>query len=124
MSSSVDGATLARMPSHHTGTRARCLDQTWRHGVAADAVEPVAARDRVAADLVPRARRVGVAEHRAVGVQLGHRRVADLELDRGAPASLAWIRSLTISVCAYIVTQRPPVRSRKSRWCRSPSNWR
>ncbi len=42
------------------------LDQAGRHGVAADAVESVAAGDHVAADLVPRPRRVGVAQHRPV----------------------------------------------------------
>jgi len=59
------------------------LDETGGHGVPADAVEPVAAGDRVAAHFVPGARGVGEAEHRPVGVEFGDLGVRDLELDPG-----------------------------------------
>jgi hypothetical protein len=57
--------------------------QAGRHRIAADAVEPVAAGDRVAGDLVPGSRRVGETEHRPVGVELADLGVRDLELDHG-----------------------------------------
>ena len=76
------------------------LDQAGRHGVPADAVESVAARDRVAADLVARPGGVDEAEHRPVGVQVADLGAGDLELMWAPAASLARIRSLTISVCA------------------------
>jgi hypothetical protein len=46
-------------------------------------VEPVAASDRVAGDLVPGPGRVGEAEHGLVGVERADFGVRDLELDRG-----------------------------------------
>jgi hypothetical protein len=47
-------------------------------------VEAVTARDGVAADLVPFASGVGVAEHGVIAVQAGHFGRRDLELHRGA----------------------------------------
>jgi hypothetical protein len=57
--------------------------QAGRHGIAADAVESVAAGDRVAGDLVPRPGRVGEAEDGPGRVELGHLGIGDLELDPG-----------------------------------------
>jgi hypothetical protein len=58
-------------------------DEARRHGIPADAVEPVAAGDRIAADLVPRSRGVGEAEHGLVGSEVADLGVRYLELDRG-----------------------------------------
>ena len=58
--------------------------QARRHGRAADPVEAVAARDRLAGDLVPGPVRAGVAEHRAGGVQVVHLGAGHVELQVAA----------------------------------------
>src|SRR5207247_5254046 len=53
-------------------------EQAGRDGGPADAVEAVAAGDRVADDLTPLAAGGGVGQHRPAGVQAGHGGAADL----------------------------------------------
>ena len=101
MSSSVDGGTLARMPSQEYGySRSATRMQAGRHGIAADAVEPVAAGDGVAGDFMTGAPGVGEAEDRPFGIELSDLSVGDLELDHGPGREPGRIRSLTISVWA------------------------
>jgi len=57
--------------------------QAGRHRIAADAVEPVTASERVAGDFVPGSRGVGEAEHGLVGIELADLGVRHLELDHG-----------------------------------------
>jgi len=57
--------------------------QAGRHGIAADAVEPVTAGDGVAGDFVPGSGGVGESEHGLIGIESADLGVRDLELDHG-----------------------------------------
>src|SRR5204862_296148 len=61
----------------------RLVSALARAVTSADAVEPVAAGDHVAGDLVPGPGGVSEAEHRLIGVERADLGVRDLELDRG-----------------------------------------
>src|SRR4029079_18579709 len=58
-------------------------DEAGRHGIAADAVEAVAASDGFAYDFMTGAPSVGEAEDRSFGIKLSDLGVGDLELDHG-----------------------------------------